>query len=592
MAERDGDAGQAGSGAGSGGAAGGGVGSAAGAGSASGSAIGGGSAAGDAGRTAARGADPHAPPDDWTATERRMWWLFRAGRTCDLRSGGRPRGGASAVRAPEDDALEGPPWPPERTVRAQAIAELLLNPPPPQPGRVAALKLAGVRISGRLMLSGGVIAPYLQLDDCRFDEQLMLQECHAGSMRLVRCLIPRLEAARLQITGDLHLPQCLIPGGIRMTDAQIGTDLLLNQLTVRRDRAGRAVAADGLQVGQDVEAELMDVTGELSLRSARIGGRLSLRGSTLRNPYGHYALNAARVQVEHTLYLTAGWDVMSVTGTAGAAGDTRPPPGTPTRDFVCEGGLRLDDARIGNAVIVNRADFRLEGDQQVSLRRLVTPKLRFKPGAPADGMVSLSGARVGQLVDAPESWPGPGLLSLRDFVYEAVTPLAEFPLRDRIAWLSAATPEFRPEPYEQLANALRAAGEDAEAREVQLARQRRRRETLPPAGRIWGWLQDVTVGYGYRPGRAAVWMAVLWAFGAAYFAANPTPPPADSGYLPHWNPVLYALDLLLPVIDLGQDNAWRESGVGQWVASGLIVLGWTLATTAAAGASRLLRRGV
>jgi hypothetical protein len=54
---------------------------------------------------------------------------------------------------------------------------------------------------------------------------------------------------------------------------------------------------------------------------------------------------------------------------------------------------------------------------------------------------------------------------------------------------------------------------------------------------------------------------------------------------------LYALDLLLPVIDLGQDNAWRESGADQWVASGLIVLGWTLATTAAAGASRLLRRG-
>ena len=54
-------------------------------------------------------------------------------------------------------------------------------------------------------------------------------------MRLVRCLIPRLEAARLQIGGDLHLPQCLIPGGMRLTDAQIGTDLLLNQLTVRDD---------------------------------------------------------------------------------------------------------------------------------------------------------------------------------------------------------------------------------------------------------------------------------------------------------------------------------------------------------------------
>jgi hypothetical protein len=528
--------------------------------------------------------DGNAPPDDWTPVEQRMWWLFRAGRTLDLRGARLPAAGGG--RPAEDEPWDGPPWPAERTVRAQAVAELLLNPPPPQPGRVAALKLTGVRISGSLMLSGGTITPYVQLNDCRFDEQLMLQECRAGSMRLVRCLIPRLEAARLQVSGDLHLPQCLVPGGIRMTDAQIGTDLLLNQLTVRRDRAPRAVAADGLAVGQDVDAELMDITGEFGLRSARIGGRLSLRGSTLRNPYGRYALNAARVQVEHTLYLTAGWNSRD-----GSAGDTRPPAGVRGQDFVCEGGLRLDDGRFGNAVIVSRADFRLADDQQVSLRRIQTPELRFIPGTPPDGAVSLAGARVGKLVDAPDSWPEPGRLSLRDFAYEGLTPLDDFPLRERIAWLHAATPEFRPEPYERLAAALRASGEDAEAREVQLARQRRRRDSLPVAGRVWGWLQDVTVGYGYRPGRAAVWMAVLWALGAVYFAAHPVPRPADSGYVPHWSPTLYALDLLLPVIDLGQDNAWREAGTGQWVASALILLGWMLATTAAAGASRLLRRG-
>ncbi|SFF19548.1 hypothetical protein SAMN05216251_109213 [Actinacidiphila alni] len=45
------------------------------------------------------------------------------------------------------------------------------------------------------------------------------------------------------------------------------------------------------------------------------------------------------------------------------------------------------------------------------------------------------------------------------------------------------------------------------------------------------------------------------------------------------------------MIDLGQDNAWREAGTGQWVASLLTLLGWTLATTVAAGASRLLSRG-
>lgn len=520
--------------------------------------------------------DSDTPPGDWTSAERGMWRAFRGGRTYDLRT----------RRGDEDDPLEGPAWGSARTVRAQTVAQLLLNGPPAAPGRVSALKLVGVRISGRLTLAGGTVTPYVQLDSCRFDEQLMLPECRAGSMRLVRCLIPRIEAARLQVTGDLHLPQCRIPGGIRLTDAQIGTDLLLNQIAVGQDRHSRAIAADGLTVGQDMDAELVDVTGEFSLRSARIGGRLSLRGANLRNTSGRYALNAARVTVEHTLYLSAGWNALD-----GAPGDTQPPPGTQTRDFVCEGGLRLDDGRIGNALVVNHARFRLGDDRQVSLRRLRTPELRFTPGNAPNGTVSLAGAQVGRFVDRYGSWPTTGRLDLTGFTYDELAPRGAFPLRDRIAWLRAATPEYSPEPYERLAAALRAGGEDADAREVLLARQRRRRETLPPAGRVWGWLQDVTVGYGYRPGRAAVWMAVLWAVGAVYFSLHGAPSAADDGYRPHWSPALYALDLLLPVIDLGQDNAWREVGVSQWVASGLTLLGWMLATTAAAGASRLLRRG-
>lgn len=515
-------------------------------------------------------------PPDWTAVERRMWEAFRHGRTLDLRTGD----------AAEDDPLGGPAWGPDRTVRGQVVAELLLAGPPAAPGRVAALKLAGVRVSGRLMLSGATVTPYVQLDDCRFDEHLMLQECRAGSMRLVRCRIPRVEAARLQISGDLHLPQCRVDGGIRLTDAHIGTDLLLNDAVVRPGRAPRAVAADGLTVGQDLDAELIDVTGELSLRSARVGGRLSLRGATLRNPGGRQALNAARIAVEHTLYLSGGRRTVP-----GASPSAPPAPDSEVRDFTCHGGLRLDDGRFGNALVISRARFLTStAEQQVSLRRIQTPELCWRLRRAPACTVVVSGT-VGKLNDLPAAWPGPGRVRITSFGYDTLTPLAEFPLRARLEWLQAATPEFRPEPYERLAAALRATGEDAEAREVLLARQRRRRETLPLAGRVWGWIQDVTVGYGYRPGRAAVWMALLWALGAVYFALHPAPLPADpSGYRPHWSPPLYALDLLLPVIDLGQDNAWRETGSAQWIASGLTLIGWVLATTAAAGATRLLRR--
>ena len=68
------------------------------------------------------------------------------------------------------------------------------------------------------------------------------------------------------------------------------------------------------------------------------------------------------------------------------------------------------------------------------------------------------------------------------------------------------------------------------------------------------------------------------------------PPDALKGdEAPHWNAALYALDLLLPVITFGQDTAWDPRGGYQWVAAGMILLGWVLATTVAAGATRLLR---
>ena len=137
---------------------------------------------------------------------------------------------------------------------------------------------------------------------------------------------------------------------------------------------------------------------------------------------------------------------------------------------------------------------------------------------------------------------------------------------------------------------LRNSGEDADAREVLLAKHRRRRETLPLAAKMWGYLQDWTVAYGYRPGRAALWMAVLWAAGAVAFSRY-DPAAINGNEHPQWNAALFALDLLIPVINLGQEGYWKLYDGWQWVATALILLGWILATTVAAGASRLLRRG-
>ncbi|MEU8778839.1 oxidoreductase [Streptomyces sp. NPDC048606] len=520
-------------------------------------------------------------PGDLTDPEHRLWQAFRTGGVCDL----------GAHVAGLDDPHAGPQWGPERTVRAEVVALLLLAGPTPVPGRVASLKLRGARITGQLNLSGGTVEPYVEIRACRFDREVQLSETRFNTLRLDDCALPRLDAARLHTEGDLHLAHCRVARGIRLTDAQIGTDLLVSHAVVRRDNRGRAIAADGLSVAQDFQADMLETHGEVSLRGAKVGVSMSLRGARLRNPDGRRALNAPTLTVERTLYLTS-IALAPSTGDPARPYDwgRTPTRGGPAQAFECRGGLRLDDGRFGDSVDFYGARFELRPDQEVSLRRMQTPEFRFVGEAPAQGRVVVSGAKVDKLVDRSTSWPGPGRVAMEGFVYENLAPRGHFPLARRLEWVEAATTEYSPEPYERLAAVLRAGGEDSDAREVLLAKQRRRRAGLAPAARAWGYLQDWTVAYGYRPGRAALWMAVLWAAGAVLFLGH-RPAPIKADEHPHWNAALYALDLLLPVIDLGQEGQWKPEGGWQWGAAALVILGWILATTVAAGASRLLRRG-
>ncbi len=84
-------------------------------------------------------------------------------------------------------------------------------------------------------------------------------------------------------------------------------------------------------------------------------------------------------------------------------------------------------------------------------------------------------------------------------------------------------------------------------------------------------------------------------------AATPAPvATAEPGCVdahPCYQPFVFTLDALLPIVDLGQDDAWRVNGdagrlgpallVAWWV---YVIAGWTLTTAVIAGAGALLRR--
>jgi hypothetical protein len=57
-----------------------------------------------------------------------------------------------------------------------------------------------------------------------------------------------------------------------------------------------------------------------------------------------------------------------------------------------------------------------------------------------------------------------------------------------------------------------------------------------------------------------------------------------------WNPFLFTLDQLIPIVDFGNKNRWALTGASQWLAATLQAAGWLLATTVATAVTRILRR--
>ncbi len=199
--------------------------------------------------------------------------------------------------------------------------------------------------------------------------------------------------------------------------------------------------------------------------------------------------------------------------------------------------------------------------------------------------MDLDHAEIGILRDDPSSWPAQ--LSIDGLTYRALEP--RLPARQRLDWLNRDPRGHQTQPYGQLAAHYTTIGQPGQAREVMYAGERVQRQAMPLLARVWSLLQDITVGYGYQPRRAVAWLVALLAAGSITFALAP-PPPLTTGQAPHFNPVVYTLDLLLPVVDLGQKHAFNPAGAEQWFSYLLVAAGWVLVSTVAAGAARVLTR--
>ncbi|MEV8316406.1 membrane-associated oxidoreductase [Streptomyces sp. NPDC059900] len=500
---------------------------------------------------------------DPTPAEVRVREAFALGEGVDFRE------------SPDEDPRAGGSWGPERTVRAEVLRALLID-GPTRDGEIAGLKLWGARITGRLDLMYGTVEHPVRLRSCHFEETPNLYGAQVRALVLSESVLPGLTAGTLRVELVLRITCSRITGPVRLAGAQISGAFFANGAELGTpdapggtpppdtpDAPGPGEAAEPVLqlnhavIGTDVWAAGLVAHGQVRLNGASVGGLVNLDDAELHAP-GAVALHAETLSV--------GTDLRAMRLRA-------------------RGTLNLSGARIPRHVNLAYARLSHPGATALRASSCVIGELWLREAAPIEGTVNLRRSQLDLLHVPPQVWPGQ--VKLDGLGYQRLAP--HLPADQRLPLLEREAAGYLPQSYEQLAAAYRTVGDEAAARTVQLARLRRHRRTLPPYARMWGHLQDVTVGYGFRPMRAAGWLLVLLLAGALAFALQ-RPPALKSDEAPDFNPVFYTLDLLLPIIGFGQEAAFAPQGWYQWLSYLLVATGWVLVTTVAAGITRALSR--
>ncbi|MFD3374837.1 MULTISPECIES: hypothetical protein [unclassified Streptomyces] len=454
------------------------------------------------------------------------------------------------------------------------------------PGGGPAPRYEGLHVTGTLDLSHCRLDTALALVDCVFEESVDLTQLALPALDLSGSVLPALHADRVVVDSEVRLTGTRLGDGgeeriplldpatdpdgvrvprriqegaaggvLRLADARIGGNLVAEGLTVTGTGAW-SMLAPRLTVGGSVHARGLKASGALYLRDARVT----------------YAVNFHAADV-------GGIDATGLACSGGFYADW---------GFRSAGQVLLRAAEIGGVVTFHDSVLAEPGGALL-LSRLRVPRLRLDLREAPAGHVVLQDAAVDVLVDSEATWPAAGKLHLEGFTYKRLETADAVEVRSRMGWLTrdvhAGTGSF-----EQLAKSYEAAGDDRSARTVRHARERHLHRHDRLSGRVWGAVQDVLFGYGYAPRRALLWLVSLATAGSLWFANFP--PRATGGDNRRaWDPVLYSLDLLIPVASLGYRGAWDPQGVDKVMAVFLVVSGWTLATAVLAGARRVLGRG-
>jgi hypothetical protein len=353
-------------------------------------------------------------------------------------------------------------------------------------------------------------------------------------------------AGALKTAGQVVMQGAEIARAVDLRGAEIA-----HALTPRGDSFGVALDAAALSVGGALLLQGVNIKGEVLLADARIASHVALGGGRFING-GGWAIRAPNMRVGGNLTLK-----IDENGFA--------PHGQKT---VIEGAARFDRARIeGGFAWLN---VELRGPGADGAKGSVFSFADAVIGGPltARGLVThqhahvdASGAQCVSLDDDVKTGWGveTTTVGLDGFTYARIDSVDDS-RRGRFAWLKRME-RFSPQPYTQLAGAYARAGRRDDARRVLLAQ--RDAHTARASGGPISWalssLFGVIAGYGLAPLRVMRALVLFLALGVAgVFAMNAqgalvtADGRACNGAV---EPVLYAIDVALPLIDLGQEQA-------------------------------------
>ncbi|GGU85850.1 hypothetical protein [Lentzea flava] len=379
-----------------------------------------------------------------------------------------------------------------------------------------------------------------------------------------------IEATGLKVHGDLSLAvrddvRFHARGQVVLNDAQIDGNLdCKGGLFENED--GDALVARGISVGRDATLSAPFIArGRVDLAGASIGGKLDLTGARLKNEGD--AVRCDRVRVGHLVTFEK----------AHATGCVR----------MCDAQIS-SEVTFAGAVLKGTPSLKLKGTR-------VRGQLRLRFAERPAGRIDLRRVRAGSFADDEKDWPDRSKLD--EFVYEALLD-GSMALPKRLDWLRDRH-AYTPQVYLQLAAVYAKAGRHDEAADVLIAKEDAKRRTLVGfPGRlhrmVW-WLLNPTVGYGYRPLRILWWLGFLVVAGGFLFrwlARDPGNFAKMRGDLRiEWfDPWLYTIDLLLPVVSLDHSQLWVPLGAAKWFSLAFTVLGWVLAICLVTGLGRLFKR--